>query len=272
MSDLLANINAHNKYAFRYDKRHTDIFNEIEQERLRAAISSATSLCAEKDILALDFGCGTGNITANLAASGINVVSADISQNNLACMSSKLAKYTNLITPVLINGIDNPQLLRFRFHLIYVYSVLHHIPDYLALIASLAQLLKPNGVLVIDHEASPYYWQNINQYIKQTKYLANPIKYFLKRSTQAISPSYLRSKFIQQFVNPYFQPEGDIHVWPHDHIDWDKIDTTLIQQGLCEVSHSDYLVYKPIYNLIKYQSLIDSHIVPDMRIAFYQSL
>src|SRR5690606_22598228 len=79
-SQIDRNVLIHDRIATRYEKVHDEIFNAIEQDRLRSALARA------KDALqtnrtrprALDFGCGSGNLTRHLLALGFEGVSADI--------------------------------------------------------------------------------------------------------------------------------------------------------------------------------------------------
>ena len=62
------NIRAHNKIVARYEKNHTEIFNEIEQARIAHTIAQVIEAAgSDKNTLkAIDVGCGSGNLTAHL--------------------------------------------------------------------------------------------------------------------------------------------------------------------------------------------------------------
>ena len=64
-----------------YEHLHKEIFNPIEQERLSKALSTAIKAVRtnSKPLTALDYGCGSGNLTRVLIEAGIETVSADIS-------------------------------------------------------------------------------------------------------------------------------------------------------------------------------------------------
>jgi hypothetical protein len=47
------------------------------------------------------------------------------------------------------------------------------------------------------------------------------------------------------FVNPRYEREGDIHVWPDDHIEWPRIYELFEQQGVVIEKEVDYLCYQP---------------------------
>src|SRR5205823_2480921 len=106
------------------------------------------------------------------------------------------------------------------FDLIATYSVLHHIPDYLAACAEMARLCRPGGVVVIDHEASPNVWQpdaSLEQFRRDAPYF--DWRKYLKPS------NYVHR--VRRVFDPKHANEGDIHVWPDDHIEWDRIVATM---------------------------------------------
>ena len=49
-------------------------------------------------------------------------------------------------------------------------------------------------------------------------------------------------------MNPRYKREGDIHVWPDDHIEWDKIEQLLTSESFEIVLKKDYLLYKSNYD------------------------
>ena len=81
-NDLEWNIKTHNKIAKKYEKIHGEIYNEVEQKRLRNQLSFAISNVQTDgdEKLVLDFGCGSGNLTHHLSSLGYNVLASDISQ------------------------------------------------------------------------------------------------------------------------------------------------------------------------------------------------
>ena len=54
-----------------------------------------------------------------------------------------------------------------------------------------------------------------------------------------------KGAFIKLFVNPRFEREGDIHVWPDDHIDWSEIYAIFAEFGVTVEKQLDYLCYQP---------------------------
>jgi hypothetical protein len=52
---------------------------------------------------------------------------------------------------------------------------------------------------------------------------------------------------IKLLLNPRWKPEGDIHVWPDDHIEWDKEEAVLRSLGAEIVLKEDYLLFRRGY-------------------------
>jgi len=242
-----------------YEHLHKEIFNPIEQERLGKALSKAievvrTNLSARRGLTALDYGCGSGNLTRHLIASGIETVSADISEGFLALIESNFSQ-TGLSKVLKINGKDLSNVESDRFDLVATYSVLHHVPDYLHIVKEMCRVLKPGGVIYIDHEVNESYYKRTKEYIEFLR-KARPIINF-KRYLRLLFDVKGYKHIFRRIINPRYKREGDIHVWPDDHIEWDKIEQLLIAEGLEIVLKEDYLLYKNYYNVDVYNEYKD---------------
>jgi ubiquinone/menaquinone biosynthesis C-methylase UbiE len=234
-----------------YERLHGDIFNNIEQERLRKALKTAAEAVrtGAEPIYALDYGCGSGNLTGHLIGLGASTVSADISEGFLDSIERNFSQ-TGLSEVLAINGKDLSGVEDARFDLVATYSVLHHVPDYLGIVGEMCRVLKPGGVIYIDHEVHESYFDRTKEYVE-----------FLSRARPRVNlRRYLRllldvrgyKHIIRRLMNPRYKREGDIHVWPDDHIEWDKIEKLLISQNFEMVSKKDYLLYKSIYDVDVY--------------------
>jgi hypothetical protein len=62
---------------------------------------------------------------------------------------------------------------------------------------------------------------------------------------------------LRRLANPRYKREGDIHVWPDDHIEWDKIEQVLLSQDFEILLKHDYLLYKATYDLPVYNEYKD---------------
>lgn len=235
------NIQIHDKIYKKYEQMHGDIFNPVEQKRLHEHLILAAKYIKTSSINkeALDYGCGSGNITHHLIDLDFHVVSADISEKFLILIKEKYG-HTGKSETLKINGYDLSNIENNRFDFVAAYSVLHHIPDYLRIIEEMVRVTKQGGLIYIDNEANESYWNN-NEYAEFQK-LIKPKKNwkrFLKLS------SYIYR--IRKIINPRFEAWGDIHVYPDDHIEWDKIESLLSNFGCEIILKEDYLMYKKDY-------------------------
>jgi ubiquinone/menaquinone biosynthesis C-methylase UbiE len=230
-----------------YERLHGEIFNAIEQQRLHAALQEAVDAMQTGSARpeALDYGCGSGNLTRHLMDLGVRVVCADVSDDFLKTIEqTPAAGY--MVWTLRVNGADLSNLADARFDLVATYSVLHHVPDYLRIVEEMCRVTKPGGVIYIDHEVTETYYQRPAVYVE-----------FLKRARPRVNWRRLRSlvldvrgyiHILRRLVNPRYKREGDIHVWPDDHIEWDKIEKVLAAHNFEILVRRDYLLYKAIYD------------------------
>jgi len=234
-----------------YEHVHGDIFNSIEQQRLRGMLGEALKSVrtGSSQVNALDFGCGSGNLTRHLIDLGVLTVSADLSDDFLDEIRRKFS-VTGRSETLKLNGVDLTNVPDAQFDLVATYSVLHHVPDYLAIVREMGRVIKPGGVLYIDHEVTEAYYQKPAVYVE-----------FLKRARPRVDWRHILSlmldargypHLLRRLANPRYKREGDIHVWPDDHIEWDKIEQVLQSHGFEVVLKQDYLLYKAVYDLRVY--------------------
>ncbi|UCG49143.1 MAG: class I SAM-dependent methyltransferase [Phycisphaerales bacterium] len=246
-----------NRISEQYEGLHGEIFNPIEQERLGRALDKAVSAIRTEAnrLTALDLGCGSGNLTAQLIKRGIHTVSADVSEGFLTLVRRAFG-HTGLSEVLRINGRDLSNLESNRFDMVATYSVLHHVPDYLHMVEEMCRVIKPSGVIYIDHEVNEAYYSRPEQYVR-----------FLREARPALNlKRYLRLlldvkgyiHLLRRIANPRYKREGDIHVWPDDHIEWDSIERLLTSRGFQIVFKEDYLLYKSSYDLQVYEKYRDN--------------
>lgn len=244
-SSLEHNIKVHNKIAKKYEAIHGEIYNGVEQERLACSLKKAISFVAtgSTEIIALDFGCGAGNLTRQLTDLGVSVIACDISKGFLDLVSSRL--YKKPVVTKLINGIDLSGIDDSSVDMVVMYSVLHHVPDYLSLMKEFMRVLKKGGVLYIDHEASSSFWDTNEDYKK----FLSEIK---KTSKTDIAKYFMVTNYIDRLIRVFgdskYQREGDIHVFLDDHIEWGFIREKVIENKGEIIYENDYLLYRKMYN------------------------
>ena len=268
MSHLELNIRAHNKIAKKYERIHGEIYNDVEQSRLRESIGTALSYIKTENKIkrVLDFGCGAGNLTKQLTSHGCEVIASDISQGFLDLVASR--NYEMRVETVRLNGIDLSNIPDGSVDMVATYSVLHHVPDYLAILKEFMRVLKNGGVIYIDHEVSDGFWA------KDKIYTAFELEMRQKCSSNKLAKYFVLANYIDwfvwKFVNPRYRREGDIHVFEDDHIEWKKIESTLVEEGGETVFKMDYLLFKRNYDLFVYNSYKEK--VSDMHLLVARKL
>ena len=246
----------------RYERKHPEIFNPIEQARLHGelemALSEITTTAAPPRVL--DLGCGTGNLTRHLLELGATVLAADVSPEFLRKIDRRFGA-TGRVETFELNGHDLAGIGDGSLDMVCAYSVLHHIPDYLAAIDEVCRVLAPGGVAYLDHEANENFWDKSTCFWELIQAMLearlarknwwNRSNWWHpddKRWQRYLQPSRYYLKVRRRF-NPFYPHdiEGDIHVRPDDHIEWDRIEERLIAGGCEIIRRVDYLNYSSDY-------------------------
>ncbi len=214
------------------------------------------------NLRALDVGCGSGNLTRHLIDLGIATLSADISEKFLNLIERNFSR-TGLSETIKINGRDLANINDCTFDLAATYSVLHHVQDYLHLVREMCRVLKRGGVLYLDHEANETFFNPSAEYIEFLK-SATPKSVLLRRFLAMLFSAEFYFNFVMKRIKPRYAGEGDIHVWPDDHIEWDKIEQLLLAENFEIILKKDYLLYKGSYLKDVYETY--KHKCSDMRI------
>jgi ubiquinone/menaquinone biosynthesis C-methylase UbiE/uncharacterized protein YbaR (Trm112 family) len=139
----LANIYFHNQMASDYeqDRSTKGIFSASCQHRIREAIAEMRSRTTG-DVF-LDIGCGTGNILQNASGSFRSAMGMDVSPEMLSVARRRGLR-------VLGGSADSLPFRSGSIEAVSVFSVLHHLYDPKAVLAQIARVLKPGGVLYTD--------------------------------------------------------------------------------------------------------------------------
>lgn len=243
---IARNVAIHDRVARKYDAVHGEIFNPIEQDRLRRALATARDAVrtGAPRVKALDFGCGSGNLSRHLLELGALVTAADVSRGFLDLVRDRYpgdCLETYWMEDGDFSGIGDQ-----TFDLIATYSVLHHIPDYLGAIAGLARICKPGGVIMLDHEPTDEYWQDDPVY---RTFRREAVRFDWRKFL--IPSNYFHR--VRRMLNPRYSNEGDIHVWPDDHVEWNKIKDLLAAERFEIVREDDYLLNRKIYRPAVYE-------------------
>jgi ubiquinone/menaquinone biosynthesis C-methylase UbiE len=259
------NRKIHDQIAETYDSQHLEIFNDREQARLAEALSKLRNaiLSTNGSVCALDLGCGTGNLCRHLLSLGFNVTATDVTPKFLELVAQRFAGEP--IKTSQLNGNDLRQFEDASFDLVATYSVLHHIPDYLAAVAEMGRVCAVGGIVFIDHEADETIYSNIEYAHYQRKVIRQDWRKYLK-------PRNYYGK-IRRLFDPHFANEGDIHVWPDDHIEWEKIVATL-GASFEVVMDKKYLLFNGNYRPEIYEGyqgrLTDMRVMAFRRLSAFQ--
>ncbi len=257
-AQLARNIRGYSARAASYDSRHGEIFNNLEQRRLRRALSDALLAVRSGGVQALDFGAGTGNLTRHLIELGAEVTAADVSPELLEVVASRFGVPTIELHRGSLEFLEDSS-----FDLIGVYSVLHHIPDYLGVAADLVSKLRPGGVLLFDHEHNEHHWsappklaafRELNARALTGRTWDPEHKHWQHLLRAALLPSRHRAR-LRRLLRSC--EEGDIHVYPDDHIEWPALLAALADAGTELVSRSDYLAFREGYDEALWESYRD---------------
>jgi len=114
---------------------------------IAAVIQDAIPLSQEWD--ALDFGCGTGLVTLQLASALRGITGIDSSSGMLERLNAKIQEsgFTNIRTELC--DVDTGKLPTGRYHLITSAMTLHHIKEIGPLLKALKTLLHPGGRIAL---------------------------------------------------------------------------------------------------------------------------
>ncbi len=134
----------------------TDLFKDKSQDwdaremvvQLSAAVGAAVleHVALAADMRVMDFGAGTGLISAHVAPRVAEIVAVDTSQSMLDKLTAK-PELTGKVVALCHNILDSP--LTQKFDLIMSAMALHHVEHTDQLIASFAQHLEPGGRIAL---------------------------------------------------------------------------------------------------------------------------
>ena len=258
---IARNIRVHDRIARSYDATHGEIFNDIEQTRLRASLERARVGVAtgSQPLKALDFGCGSGNLSRHLLALGMDVVAADVSRAFLDVVEQRFP--ADPLSTLLLTGDGLPDTPDGQFDFAAAYSVLHHIPHYLAAVREMERVVRPGGVLLLDHEPTEAFWAQPAIFREfEAAALKPDWRKFLKPS------NYVHK--VRRLFDPRHTNEGDIHVWPDDHVEWPKIVALLEDEGFEILFSEDYLLFRERHRIEVYRQYENK--CADMRVMAFR--
>ncbi len=134
-----------------FDERAKDWDSDpkkVERARTVAdAIRKAIPL--SREMTALEYGCGTGLLSFALQEELGHITLADTSQGMLDVLTEKIsASGVRNMKPLHLDLTTDP-LPNERFHLTYSLMTLHHVQDTEVILKKFADILLPNGILLV---------------------------------------------------------------------------------------------------------------------------
>ncbi len=278
-AEVERNVRAYRKAHRRYERAHGEIFNEVEQERLHACMRRAVDAAGASQggaLRALDLGCGTGNLTVHMLDLRAAVVAADVSPEFLRRVEYRFRGRP--VEAVRVNGTNLDGMRDGEFDLVAAYSVLHHIPNYLSMVAELHRVLRPGGILYLDHEVNDRFWERdgcLQDLRRELGELEASRKGWWNPQSRRWQRFLLPSKYaarLRTAIDPdwWWKVEGDIHTWEGDHIEWGAIESELARLGAEVVLSEDYLVHRPEYPQDFYERHREA--CSDMRVMAFRKL
>lgn len=233
-----ANIEAHRIESKYFELLHPEIFNIIEQRRLVKELKKAVGLIASGGRRVLDFGAGTGNITGKLLRMGYEVTSVDISKEMCEVLRNKFADFAKKGALHIVNSeIEDVNFGPEKFDLITGYAVLHHLPNYAETIRRLTFYLKRGGVMYLDHEASPFFFEK-----SKVKRLYEFSSFMINRFANAVY-FWIVKKNKDVNEKGYTKPElADYWIYAERHVDHERIREVFEREGFEMFEREDYFV------------------------------
>jgi ubiquinone/menaquinone biosynthesis C-methylase UbiE len=125
-----------------FDACHRDA---LFKERWMAAVGSWDGK------VVVEVGCGPGNLYANLGGDPAVLIGVDVADGSLE-MAQKIG-----YTPLLADAHQLPLVSGFA-DIVAVNATLHHCDDMPQVLAECARLVKPGGILVVDHDPQLTAW------------------------------------------------------------------------------------------------------------------
>lgn len=110
---------------------------------IAAAIKESVPLSAGWD--GMDYGCGTGLLTLDLAPALRSIVGMDSSRKMVDRLNAKCAAAGIQNTRAVCCNLEQGEIAAGPFHLVASAMTLHHIPETVPLLKSLRDLLHPGG-------------------------------------------------------------------------------------------------------------------------------
>ncbi len=126
----------------------------LQAELIDCALSGLT--CEPQQARVLELGAGSGLACDGWFDQRVQLTAVDSSQSMLARLGDRARAASAPVEIVMADVADFLSRCGGRFHIVALISTLHHVPDYLDLVASAASLLAPGGCLLTFQDPLRY--------------------------------------------------------------------------------------------------------------------
>lgn len=219
---------------FSFGQNWQDYLQSLTPERITIAKASLTDFLGGKDAVKgktfVDIGCGSGLFSLSAFLLGAKrVVSVDIDDNSLACVTSLREKHKNPDNWDIKKGsaLDADFIKSLgTFDIVYSWGVLHHTGDMYTALDNVTALTKPKSQLYIalynDNRLNVFH--GTSSFWLRVKQLYNKSGIWVKKVLYCIYATYLYVGLAAAGRNPgryianYQSARG--MSWKHDVIDW----------------------------------------------------
>ena len=127
----------------RFDNLAKDWDKNARRQLVAKSVADHIKKCVGVNLKVLDFGCGTGLLSYNLADVAQKIVGIDSSPKMVEEFNKKSSNLQKIKAYTSLKKIDE------QFDLIVSSMTLHHIPEISKLIATLSRYLLPHGTICI---------------------------------------------------------------------------------------------------------------------------
>ena len=217
-----------------YDVIHGEIFNRYEQARINRDIDLIALFGKGTPRVALDIGCGTGNLFFKFLKRGFHVVGVDISREMIDILRDKLGNRANLMD-LHCSEIDNFLKDEKReYDVVSISSVLHHLPNWYKTLETICDRISNKGILYITHEPTFDFRTHFN-----------PIHKFLNYVEYGLTLLYIGIKLYGKKLPILDYSYSDYHV--KKGIDQHKIKNLLFRKGFKILLYEEYYCGKNMW-------------------------
>lgn len=154
----------------------------------------------------LDIGCGDGSISLPLLNSNRHLTLLDMSSSMLALAESKVPVSLRNNLAIVNENFMTTNLAAQAYDLVICLGVLAHVDSVEDIVAKIATVLKPSGLLILEFTDSFHFWGRIDVAFQKVWNRVRPVTYELNRLS--------REKVINLCTNSGFRKSAEYRYAP----------------------------------------------------------